>query len=1573
MYRRAKYRYWTDWEKLLHVTLGVPPMDKSGTLKRDAYDVTVGQVFAKANFIKKGLFFRSATSKSRKELELAIELARNLPYQESYNRVPFRAPNSEYLVQRNQGKMITRYLVMHNEYDQDIEFFAEWCGYLNPFTNLQSAEVFMAAAINSGNRKVLDILIQSINGQHAVGIPCRTNIRALMLCDKPEAWHAIEQLLLKAQREEGLRQVILESADELNPQSFVRYLRIIVEHGLLRFSSVFRALITWLPGLWEEKDTKSGERVLMRLLEFLEAPGFEPEQTPNDVYLRLWADAFFDINQAIRRAARTVSHVDPAIRRATARILNLISMTDSFPLMLQVVRDQDHSVASIAVAFFSQFTSDVLHKRGVSEALWQIAHGWPPGKQGEGILERSEVFDVSLKATPDEAMYVWSQSTHELSSNGRYQIASRIEHFRDAKVRTSVAIKLFGDTSESVRDQVMKSLEASRIETGTAVEIEKLLTRKSSSLRKSALVLLAKQSDKDAFASGQRLAASGDKMQQSAGGELIKVLAKRGFGPANNVQATQVTSSPDDLPMAPVIDQSKITFAERPKVNSRPINWTAAISHIESLDRLIHQNRNQSFTLKEYPDWDGGATFTMMLGNVTARNLPRPSPKLSYEEDRLRLPVIDLLDLWVQGRNPLTNTEFNWEIVQAHIFLQGYFGNSYAMSKETEQHLYSRFIARPEHLSAICQLLPWVIKRLGAALPVTKLLDTLEEQISVEDKNKYESDAHYNEKSWRTQGGIVAVLTMVEDSAGTHPNLFTDQDWLRAYNIFRYLDEPRGKKGRAELNAAESERETIRSNFGFSKNRKYSSTPHRKPIPLPILDAGFRIGLCTESDIFDQVRLMMRTATLAKTVIGVSPELRAMIESYVDRMLDVEVRRGELPTEYTKDMANVCGCIYLDQVRKILKANIPLVRVPTYHSGNLTRPQVVTRLLEYSHPRKEETPEICAAAFREDHIKQSRLIELAMLCPHWAGAIEIALDAGSFADAVWWLHAHTKDDGWGIPEEIKEVWLGEMSERSPLRADELDMGSCDIAWFQRFINKLPSKLWIQIEKNAKFASSGSGHARARLYAQAIRGDVTKAQIVELIQAKRNQNAVRAIGLLPMEQDAERDILERYDLLQRFRVESRQFGSMKQASEKVSVAVALENLARSAGYPDPLRLIWALEAKEVEDLKDGKSVVAGEYRVTLQFSDDGDPEVTAFKGDKELKEVPAAAKKLPEIKELTERRTRLKKQAQRMRMSLEESMQRGDAFQAQELMKLVEHPGLRPMLRKLIFLGAGGSLGFLDERGHLDGEDRSLIIAHPFDLLNSGEWSEWQKAVFAQEKVQPFKQVFRELYVLTPSEQSETESTRYGGHQLQPRQAIAILGKRGWVLRAEEGVSKTLHSYGLVAHIEFDEHFYTPADVEGLTIKSVFFTKAGTWVQVPLAEIPPKVFSETMRDVDLIVSVASMVGIDPEASESSVEMRANVVRETALLMRLDNLTFAERHIVIRGKLGEYSVNIGSAVVHQRAKGELVIVAVRQPQRGRLFLPFLDDDPRTAEIVSKVILLARDDQIKDPTILSQIVRG
>jgi hypothetical protein len=65
-----------------------------------------------------------------------------------------------------------------------------------------------------------------------------------------------------------------------------------------------------------------------------------------------------------------------------------------------------------------------------------------------------------------------------------------------------------------------------------------------------------------------------------------------------------------------------------------------------------------------------------------------------------------------------------------------------------------------------------------------------------------------------------------------------------------------------------------------------------------------------------------------------------------------------------------------------------------------------------------------------------------------------------------------------------------------------------------------------------------------------------------------------------------------------------------------------------------------------------------------------------------------------------------------------------------------------------------------------------------------------------------------------------------------------------------------------------------------------------------------------------------------------------------------------------------VHLGSATTHLIPGGELVIVPVHGQHRGRLFLPFADDDPKTAEVMSKVLLLSRDREIKDVNLLEQI---
>ena len=50
-----------------------------------------------------------------------------------------------------------------------------------------------------------------------------------------------------------------------------------------------------------------------------------------------------------------------------------------------------------------------------------------------------------------------------------------------------------------------------------------------------------------------------------------------------------------------------------------------------------------------------------------------------------------------------------------------------------------------------------------------------------------------------------------------------------------------------------------------------------------------------------------------------------------------------------------------------------------------------------------------------------------------------------------------------------------------------------------------------------------------------------------------------------------------------------------------------------------------------------------------------------------------------------------------------------------------------------------------------------------------------------------------------------------------------------------------------------------------------------------------------------------------------------------------------------------------------------IPVHTQSRGKIFLPFLDDDPKTAGILSKILLFADDGKIRDPFIPEQLPAG
>ena len=224
--------------------------------------------------------------------------------------------------------------------------------------------------------------------------------------------------------------------------------------------------------------------------------------------------------------------------------------------------------------------------------------------------------------------------------------------------------------------------------------------------------------------------------------------------------------------------------------------------------------------------------------------------------------------------------------------------------------------------------------------------------------------------------------------------------------------------------------------------------------------------------------------------------------------------------------------------------------------------------------------------------------------------------------------------------------------------------------------------------------------------------------------------------------------------------------------------------------------------------------------------------------------------------------------------------------------------------------------------------------------------------------------------LTPEEVEATQSRRYAGNQIQPQKTVAVLKGRRWVADYEDGLQKIYYKENIIATIYAMADWFSPADIEAPTLEYVCFHNRKDYKLMKISEIPPVIFSEVMRDVDLAVSIAHAGSVDPETSHSTIEMRSMLVELTMPLFHFKNVTIKGSFAHIEGKLGKYNIHLGSGVIHQEGGAQIAVLPVHSQNRGRLFLPFVDEDPKTAEILTKIIFFAEDDKIKDPSILNQI---
>ena len=289
----------------------------------------------------------------------------------------------------------------------------------------------------------------------------------------------------------------------------------------------------------------------------------------------------------------------------------------------------------------------------------------------------------------------------------------------------------------------------------------------------------------------------------------------------------------------------------------------------------------------------------------------------------------------------------------------------------------------------------------------------------------------------------------------------------------------------------------------------------------------------------------------------------------------------------------------------------------------------------------------------------------------------------------------------------------------------------------------------------------------------------------------------------------------------------------------------------------------------------------------------------------------------------------------------------------------------------------------------------VTLWHPI-FTDQSTTLKWRSFITRNKIHQPFKQAFREMYISTPEEQQlENCSNRYTGHILNKDHVSMLCKERGWSSSGIDSGGKVKYSLPeSVYKVEFDmreiylgQRSKNHGSAHVLTDKVRFYENKK---QLPLGDIPPHLFSEAMRDIDLFIGVTS-IGNDPdwattenseglsywlfyangELTERS-KVRADVLKKTIPQTKIaSSCGFEGKYLTVQGQLRKYKIHMGSGNILMEPNDQFLYMAdsAKRRKADKVFIPFEGDYTLTT-ILSKAMLLANDAKIKDPLLLKQI---
>ena len=476
-------------------------------------------------------------------IERAWQDGKRRPYQQGYARKAFRSQRVEDTLE-TRVDWLAGIIQFSMDYEQPLSWYVVHAPYLGYVVDDAFAPLF-AAAINLGDSEVCDALIVSAKGEHEVGRMGRHIPRALMMAEDLDGWTFVEKLLLAAQRQEGLRQIILEAVDEAHPKAFQRMLTLIVKEKLSRFAATIRAVNVWLDMQLDTSKAKQADAVITALARVLDDPSARQKalesKDAEQIYLALWATAFGDAHATISLAKRFFNDPMAEKRYVAVHLLAQLDLDEARVALVPALQDRDLRVALRALDALSHIHHDYRSLGQESsifldlfDDLESLASRMPKKQDLEPIVwawtgrtaRKGQVLSLLASFLDKRPVSCLHPHLAEMDSDGRSGVATFIAEQVEKKKRLDtdtreMLLMFVGDKSSYIRQTAVDALKAFTITPEEAEGLEFLLSRKAGDLRRSVINLLLKQKTALALASAERLVHSSKALQREAGLEML--------------------------------------------------------------------------------------------------------------------------------------------------------------------------------------------------------------------------------------------------------------------------------------------------------------------------------------------------------------------------------------------------------------------------------------------------------------------------------------------------------------------------------------------------------------------------------------------------------------------------------------------------------------------------------------------------------------------------------------------------------------------------------------------------------------------------------------------------------------------------------------------------------------------------------------------------------------------------------------------------------------------------------------------------------------------------------------------